>query len=221
MKILFKISFLVFLTLFISACAVTALKKEQELYDQEQYAQLVKIELNCKANDTGCNKRNLLKGNACYFLAKQAQSANKVEEAKQRYDCAIKHLHSGIAWTQNWDITDRDQNYENLCESLRNRQDYASGQEAGLYTSQLLETANEFRKLAAAHPAAIYFYNSARFTSLRPQIIMNSPAACPEINDILTDIETVSVEPASRYFNLFQRFKADVAGAKAALPDCS
>jgi hypothetical protein len=89
------------------------LKEAKELAAQADYQALATIEIKCKASCEGCNQLHLLKGDACYRLAKAGTAPEK------HYACAASHLAKGIEMTQFWQMEtfdlNRQQTYTNLC----------------------------------------------------------------------------------------------------------
>ena len=186
---------------------------------QNDFAWLAAQAVNCEATKAGCNQLHLLKGDACFRLAKEEAAANKKEEAKAHYGCAVSAIETGMQQTSDWQAAGpRAQWYENLCESLRNWQDLEKGAPAEQLTNRLLATAQKFRAEEAEHPAAIYFANGAQFALLRKEILNPTDATvlCAKLNAIIADLDRGLPRAGARYTANFQQLRSDVSGVKPA-----
>ncbi|MDX1810362.1 MAG: hypothetical protein R3240_00320 [Gammaproteobacteria bacterium] len=203
------------------ACGTTGdLNKMKKDYNNGDFAKVISREVKCKDDDKGCNQIHLLRGNACYQLGKK-------EKTTKYYDCAITHLEKGIKLTSDWDMgkfnLNRDQNYINLCESIRERQDLSKGEEAEQYTRRLLKTSEDFVSVAPENLAAIYFKNSAKFTLLRKPILSapDDPQVCGAIRGIVTSLKAVNAKAqSSPYAENYSRLISDVESVKPMLVNC-
>ena len=220
-KLLQAILWLIFVASLVACGSTSALKEFKHHHKKGHYEKVIKIEVECKANDEACNQLHLIKGDACYRLGKEGK------EPVKHFDCAIKNLEKGIKLTKKWQHGDfdlnRDQTYENLCESLRERQDLSKGEEANQLTRHLLKTSAEFAEVSPENLAAIYFNNSAKFTLLRGAILTapGDAQVCATVNGILSDLNAVSTKAAnSKYSAQFTRLTGDVEGVKPALQNC-
>jgi hypothetical protein len=204
----------------LTACPPTLnqLKETKAHYGREDYEWIAEQTISCRPSDQGCNQLYLMKGDACYRLAKEGNLP------EVHFACAADHLDRGIRYTSNWQIEGLDLNraltYVNLCESLRELQDMSKGTQAEQMTRRLLETAQAFRAAEENHPAAIYFVNSARYTLLRPELLRPTDLAdlCDQLTAILRSLE--SAEPnarGTRYRPNYERLMGDVAGAMQAV----
>ncbi len=186
---------------------------------QNDFAWIAAQNVDCAATKAGCNQLHLLKGDACFRLAKEANAANNKEEAKAHYSCAASEIEAGMQQTNDWQIAGpRPQWYENLCETLRNWQDLEKGAQADQLTNRLLETAKRFRAEEAEHPAAIYFVNGAQFTLLRKEILnpTDEAALCAKLNAIIQDLTQAQPRAGARYTANYQQLRSDVTGVKPA-----
>lgn len=219
--------------LFLGACSALSpvLKQLEEVKahsSQEDYTWIAEKEISCDASDEGCNQLHLIKGDACFRLAKQEESAEKKAEARAHYECAVTHLETGIKQTTNWQQgvnlnLDRPQTYENLCEALRGWQDLETGEAAAQLTQRLFRTAQEFLTAEPGNLAAIYFLNSARFTMLRKDLLQpEAPQAlCEKLNKIIQALDDgMQRAEGGRYEANYRRLRLDVAGAKQIVPGC-
>jgi hypothetical protein len=206
----------------LAACgSVGQLGKFKAHWNEQDYAWIAEQEVACTASEEGCNQLHLLKGDACFRVAKQGV------EARTHYACAATHLETGIAMTANWQAEglnlNRAQTYENLCEALRERQDLEQGEAAEGITGRLLATAQAFLAAEPAHPGAVYFLNSARFTLLRKELLhpADAGALCGKLNELLRALDGAGPGArGTRYEASFQKLRADVAGAKGAVAGC-
>ncbi len=222
MKKLFQVTlWFTFLVSLIACGSISELKNLKSEHEKGHYETIVKTDIKCKASDKACNQLHLIKGDACYRLGKQGK------EPIKHFDCAIVHLDKGIKLTSKWKLGDlnlkQDQTYENLSESLRERQDLSKGSEAENFTRRLLETSENFEKALPGNLAALYFNNSAKFTLLRGPILSapGDTQVCAAVNHIISNLKAVSVKAASsKYAANYSRLIADVEGAKSGLENC-
>ncbi len=213
---------ILFVALFsLAACATSQLDKLKKQHKNGSYEIVVKAKVDCNASDGICNQKYLIKGDACYRLAKREASPLK------NYDCAIAELGMGISLTKDWKIgnlnLNRNQVYENLSESLRERQDMSKGGEATKFANKLLEVSKQFLGFSPENLAAIYYNNSARFTTLRSAILMTpgDSRVCKAVNHILSQLQSVRGRAMdSKYAAMYSRLILDVGGVKPALEHC-
>ena len=116
----------VLLVAILAACGgIYQLKQFKDHSARSDWAWVAQQPVTCAASSDGCNQLHLIKGDACYRLAKQGA------EPRAHYQCAADELETGIAQTKVWRESgldlNRAQTYENLCESLRNLQDMERG----------------------------------------------------------------------------------------------
>ncbi|MBI1925581.1 hypothetical protein HYR99_15175 [Candidatus Poribacteria bacterium] len=206
---------------------ISDLRQAKEHWKQGDYAWNAAQEISCTESQEGCNQLHLIKGDACFRLAKQAEAENKKPEARAHYECAVTHLEIGIQQTTNWQLGELDlnrpQTYENLCEALRNWQDMERGDTANQITQRLLKTAQDFRTAEPGNLGAIYFLNSARFTLLRRELLQprDTRALCEKLNEIIQALdEGVPRVGGTRYEANYHRLRLDVEGAKQTVPGC-
>lgn len=217
------LSSLLFLVLFLLyGCGTMGqLDDAKKHWAKKDYDWIAKQEVTCGASDDGCNQLHLIKGDACYQLAKSGK------DAKTNYECAMTQLGTGVEQTGDWKIDDlnlnRAQTYENLCESIRNLQDLSAGAAAEELTKKLVVASQGFLSAEPGNLAGIYFLNSARYTLLRRCLINpeRCPGLCENLNAIQNEIEPVmSKAEVSRYMDNYHRLKSDIAGAKRSVAGC-
>lgn len=204
------------------ACgSVGRLGKFKAHWNEKDYAWIAEQEVACTASEEGCNQLHLLKGDACFRLAKQGI------EARTHYACAATHLETGIQQTTDWRLEgldlNRAQTSENLCEALREWQDLEQGDAAEGITRRRLAAAQAFLAAEPTHPAAVYFLNSARFTLLRKELLhpVDAGALCGRLSEILRALDQAGPSArGTRYEANFERLRADVAGAKQTVAGC-
>ena len=213
---------LVFVFLLAACGTVGQLNKTKKHWQAQDYQWIAGQEISCKPSEEGCNQLHLLKGDACFRLAKQDV------EPLAHYQCSAKHLNLGIQQTSDWQLKELDlnraQTYENLCESLRQWQDLERGQRARQVAGLLLQTAEEFLAAEPGNLAAIYFLSSARYTMLQPELLDPSDpqTLCRQLKGILEAVE--ANEPraqGTRYGANYNRLRLDVSGARQAVPGCN
>lgn len=208
--------------LILAGCGtVGQLKDAKEHSGKGDYAWVAKQEISCDISDDGCNQLHLIKGDACYRLAKSGK------EAEKNFACAVTELESGIGQTKDWKMNDLDlnrvQTYENLCESIRDLQDMKKGAEADALTRKLVSTSQAFLAVDPGNLAGIFFLNSARYTMLNRCLI--HPEKCPDLCDNLkaVDNEILQVMPkaeVSKYMDNYHRLHSDITGAKRSIAGC-
>ena len=186
--------------IFLFSCSPT-IKQVKDLknhWKQQDIQYIAKQEITCTASDEGCNQLHLLKGDACYQLAKKNISPFT------NYTLAIKHLETGIEQTQNWQIDDlnlnQKQTYINICESLRNLQDLQSGDEMKITGEKLYHFAEAFYQIDSNHPAAIFYMIKAKYRKIKPELIrkLNKDNNCKELKKMISEVEK-AVQMNSEY----------------------
>jgi hypothetical protein len=212
--ILFFSLFLV-AALLVGGCAIKQLSDVKKSWANKDFEWIAAQQISCDASDDGCNQLHLIKGDACYRLAKDGK------ESKAHYACAMDELETGIVQTKEWKTDgldlNRAQTYENLCESIRNLQDLETGAQAEDLTKKLVNASQAFLAAEPSNLGAIYFLNSARYAMLGKCVI--HPERCPSLCENLAAIEEelAQVMPkaeVSKYMNNYHRLQSDVKGAK-------
>jgi hypothetical protein len=142
--------------------AVRELDSAKELQKAQKYEQLAALKIECKAKDEGCNQLHLLKGDACFRLARQATDNNT---KRTRLDCATTELPEGIDMTKDWSVgqLDRAQFYGNTCEAARLRADFG---DRPRFEGMLASRAKQFVGFAPDDPGAVFFDARAEFYTL-------------------------------------------------------
>ena len=211
----------VLLAVVVVACALKQLDAFKQKESAHDYAWIVEQTVSCAEVDDVCGQLHLIKGNACYQQAKQNINA------ANNYSCAVTELEQGIRLTKTWQQGEanlnRPQTYANLCESLRAWQDMERGDAATQLTQRLFETSQHFLAAEPAHPAAVYYNASARYTLLRPALLQtNDPQGlCRHLREMLSDLDTAMAQArGTAYQTSLTRLRADVDGARGTVAGC-
>lgn len=209
------------LALIASGCSKSL--KELETFKQRSsagnYEWIAAQPVLCEPGDEGCNQLHLIKGDACFQLAKGSTDAAK------HYQCAADELELGIHQTTQWKQGDlnlnRAQNYENRCESLRNLQDLQKGDAGKATGERFLAAAEEFAGVEPNHVGAIYFVSKARLRKLQPELIdvtdANRQNLREQLDQILNAVEGVMSRADGVPQNLWARYKENYALLKKEL----
>jgi hypothetical protein len=204
-----------------SGCGGTKLLKQyKEHAASEDYEWIVSKDLDCEKKSDLCSQLHLIRGNAHYSLAKQGK------DEIQNYSLAADHLEKGIKFAEKWEVTaQRNQFYENLCESLRNWQDKLKGAESEAVGARFLAAAEEFYSLAPNNIASIYFVSKARMRKMQKQLLnvtdTNRGEICGKLKSILAVVEggislggTTEQSLWNRYKTNYELLKSDISRAK-------
>lgn len=218
---------LVVLVVLLAGCGtLKQVKQAKEAAAAGKYQELAAREVSCKPKSAGCNQLHLIKGDACFRMAKQGV------KSEQHYACAVKHLDMGITQTKTWERgelnLDRAQTYENLVESLRNLQDLQRGEQARATGVQFLNMAQAFEREEPQHLGAIYFAAKARMRELQPQLLRitteNRAALCRRLKTIHAPIARVlagsPAENWSRYEQNYRQLDRELTRAQRLVPNC-
>ena len=188
-----------------AGCATTLrqLDEAKTLQEQQQYEQLAALEIECQADDEGCNQVHLLKGDACFRISKQATDN---EAKRQALDCATRELSTGISMTKDWKVgqLDRPQFYSNLCEASRLRADFG---DRPRYEAMLESCADQFIAFAPNDPGAIYFDSRAEYYQLT-----RAANPCDGLRALERRIETAiqRFQSDARYSQAYRALKTSV-----------
>ena len=210
------------ITVCMGACgSVSELKDSKKDWNSGDYAAIAAQDIRCKPSEEGCNQLYLLKGDACFRLAKLGR------EPQKHYQCAAVNLSAGIQATQQWQMTNfnlnRPQTFENLCEARRSWRDLESGTTAEAINRQLLAGAEAFLAAEPGNLAAIYFLNNARYAALQSCLVHTE--ACPSLCQDLTAIgrslqEAVPRAQGSNYEANFRELSKEISKEQTMLSGC-
>ncbi len=203
-------------------CATKQLDTLKTKSNAGDFASVAQETINCEEVDDVCGQSHLVKGDACFRLAKQQQ------DPAQHYDCAATELDKGIKFTKTWEQggahLNRPQTYANLCESLRALQDMARGAQADQLTQRLLDASQRFLKAEPGSPAAVYYNVSARYTQLRPEILhpRNPQGLCRDLNELTGALDTTLPRAqGTDYQANFTRLQSDITSVKRTIAGCN
>lgn len=151
----------------VSGCATITLKKFKKLQADEDYQTLAEKEIKCKKDKDGCNQLYLIKGDACFILAKK--EGNSAKHYSSHLQCAIDNLSTGIKATGDWNdikvgnLTStqaRNVFYENALEAARLRTTLPNNQST---IDRLASMAVEYRELEDSAASNYYVAQSELF----------------------------------------------------------
>jgi len=203
-------------------CATKQLDNLKKKANAGDFASIAQETVNCEEVDDVCGQSHLVKGDACFRLAKRQQ------DAAQHYDCAVTELEKGIRYTKTWEQCgahlNRPQTYANLCESLRALQDMARGAQADQLTQRLLDASQRFLAAEPGNPAAVYYNVSAHYTQLRPDILhpRNPQGLCRDLNGLMSTLDTALPRAqGTDYQANFTRLQSDINGVKRTVAGCN
>lgn len=208
--------------LWLTGCGPIKDLETQKSWAQEgQYSRIAAHAIDCDADAAGCNQLHLIKGDACFRLAKEGNDLGT------HLPCAVQELKLGIAQTHEWSSgsvdLNRAQSYENLCEALRLLRDRERGPTARTVNQELLATAQRFHHVEPDSLSAPYFVANATFAEIQPALVRHQdpPRLCREIEILLVELAALDERAAqSPYGANYRRLQLDIEGAKRTLPDC-
>lgn len=136
--------------------------KFKKLHHGGRFEELTAMDVSCDADAEGCNQLHLIKGDACFRLAK---TSTDMGIRRSNLNCAAGELTMGIELTKAWeDISiDRTRVYENACEAARLCADFG---DRARFEALLAANAERFRNFAPDHPGAIFYSARAEFFTL-------------------------------------------------------
>ncbi len=212
----------VFLAVTLVGCGTKQLSDFKQKLTSHDYAGIAQQPVSCEEVDDVCGQLHLIKGDACFRLAKQNSDPAK------NYPCAVTELDKGIQFTKTWQQGEVNlncsQTYANLCESLREWQDRESGTGAAQLTQRLLDTSRRFLAAEPGDPAAVYYNASARYTQLRPEILhpRDPQSLCRQLRAIMSDLDAVMPRASGTdYQTSITRLQTDINGARRTVAGCS
>jgi len=186
------------------------------------YAGIAQEPVSCEEVGDACGQLRLIKGDACFRLAKLNN------EPAKHYACAVTELDKGVQYTKTWQQEEahlnRPRTYANLCESLRALQDMERGSKADQLTQRLLDTSQRFLEAEPGDPAAVYYNASARYTQLRPALLQSPklPDLCPHLNELIGALNAAMPRASGTdYQQNITRLQSDMNGAKHTVAGCN
>lgn len=203
------------------ACGTRQLGSFKQRWLAGDYTGIAQEHVTCETVDDVCGQLHLIKGDACFRLASQQR------EAATHYPCAAAELDKGLRYTKTWQqgqaTLDRPQTYINLCESLRAWQDIERGARADQLTQHLLEASQRFLADEPAHPAAVYYNVSARYTQLRPALLSprDPQGLCRTLNELSSELATALPRAGGTVYQAsLSRLQLDLQGARRTISGC-
>jgi hypothetical protein len=197
-------------TLLLSACLL-APPEANQLEKMKEHGQKGDLQSNsrepltCGSTAAECYQLHLLKGDACYTLAKRATD---IATRRDLDTCAANDLHEGttLASTEKTPVGDLHGYRLEQLEALRDLIDTRRrGDPPG--ADALATAAQDFRKHYASDPAGPFYLASARLTVAEDNFLGNPDAAalCTSLSDIDGISRTGNAAPGdleSQYRNL-------------------
>lgn len=203
-------------------CATKQLDTLKKMSSAGDYVGVAQESVSCEEVDDVCGQAHLVKGDACFRLAKQQN------DPAHHYDCAVTELDKGIRYTKTWQQGEaqlnRPQTYANLCESLRVLQDLARGSQAEQLTQRLLAASQRFLDAEPGNPAAVYYNVGAHLADLRPEILnpRNPQKLCRDLQELLGALATAMPRASGTdYKTSVTRLQADIIGVKRTVAGCN
>jgi hypothetical protein len=178
--------------------------------------------INCQRASDGCGQLHLIRGDACFRLAKMGR------DPAVNFACAADELKKGLTLKPSWDNADVQLRYqENLCESLRNLKDLQSGETAEQTVDRFLGAAKALYQLAPESVPAVYYLASARLMQMEPMLgDINAATRVPvcirlkrTVTRVLAVMETARENTPSdwdRFADNYQRLVFDMGSAMQA-----
>ena len=202
-----------------TGCATNQLNTFKKRAAQGDHEWIAAQKINCLTASDDCSHRYLIKGDACFRLAKADT------KAADNYTCAAEALAQGLALKQSWpDPATQRQFQENLCESLLNLQVLQTGRAAENTLVRFSRAAEALHRLAPGSVAAIYYLARARLRRIEPLLSnMNPTDRVPVCNrlkrtltDVLSTMERAKQTPIpdwERFADSYQRLSFDLGSA--------
>ena len=187
------VAFLIVILLLAASCSQYKLLKSFKQHHKEgDYAWIANQSFECNKSNETCGQFHLIKGNACYHMAKQSDSL-------RYYECAVHHLENGINMTSEWtNANERDQYYENLCESLRNLQDMQKDAKGNATLVKFVEWAEKYLVTAEKEYEPVFFYAKAKLRSMEPGLLIVDDDTRKTFCDSLQDVRSLVARTIKR-----------------------
>jgi hypothetical protein len=174
------------IVLVLTGCATKQLSSFKKHAGQGDYLWIADQQIECEKPSEVCGQLHLIKGDACFRLA-------KADATSGRYACAADGLETGLALNPAWKgPAEQRQFQENLCESLRNLQDQQSGEKAQKTLDRLVRAAEGLYQLAPESVPAIYYLSKARLRQAEPELLdLNAADRVPVCNRLKRTLNNV------------------------------
>jgi hypothetical protein len=194
--------------------AATQLERFKGLGATREYAAIAGEALRCGEAGEVCRQLHLIKGDACFELARGDDAA------VAHYDCAIAELTAGLDGGAERTLAFGPSRpfAEKLLEALRARRDLsASTSESKVYTARLIREARAFRAAYPEDPAGHYFETSGLYALVLDEIAKagGHTATCSELEALLDRLGPGDAANG-RYTINFERLRQDIQGTRRA-----
>jgi hypothetical protein len=196
------------LILFFSGCASLQLSRFRRHAARDNHEWIAAQAISCQKVSDGCGELHLIKGDACFRLAKNGR------DPAVNFACASDELEKGLALKPSWDAPGVELQYqESLCECLKRLHGLRSGKKAEQTLDRLVEAAKALYKLAPESLPAVYYLASARLMGIEPMLWdINAATRVPicirlkrTVNRVLSVIESAKADTPSDW----DRFEGD------------
>jgi len=207
------------LTLVMAGCASVELHRFKKHAALGDYQWIVDRALSCdNASDT-CGQLHLIKGDACFRLARSGQAP------AEHYGCAADELAKGLGLKQSWtDPAERQRFQTYLCESLTNRQSLQSGHAAEQTLRRLADAAEALYRMTPESVPAIYYLSVVQLRKIQPQLtdlaVFDRMPVCSRLKrtlmTVLTTMETARVKGSEdwrRFEESYERLSFELGSA--------
>lgn len=171
----------------LAGCAAVQLDGFKKRAASGDYAWIADQAVNCEKASDRCGQLHLIKGDACFRLAK----AGTLPDAN--YACAANELDKGLALRPSWkDASVHRQFQENLCESLRNVENLPVSDPSAQNVDRLVEAAEVLYRLAPESVPAVFYLEDARLKKIQPTLTdLNTARRIPACNRLKRSINRV------------------------------
>ncbi|WP_319407835.1 hypothetical protein [uncultured Desulfosarcina sp.] len=153
------------LVLIFSGCASLQLSQFRKRAARGDHEWIAAQAIACKKASEGCAQLHLIKGDACFRLAKMGR------EPAVNFACAADELVEGLALKGSWnDAGVQLQFQQNLCESLSRLRELQSGEAAEQTLVRFFEAAQTLYQLVPESVSAVYYLSRARLMQMEPML---------------------------------------------------
>jgi hypothetical protein len=153
------------LILLFSGCGRLQLSQFQRHAERGDHLWIAAQAVPCRKASDGCGQRHLIKGDACFRLAKMGR------DPAVHFACAADELAKGLALKPFWEAPGVQLQYqENLCESLKRLQGLQSDEAAEQTLDRLMKAAKALYQLTPESLPAVYYLASARLMGIEAML---------------------------------------------------
>jgi hypothetical protein len=213
------------LILMFSGCVNLQLSRFEKQAARGDHEWIAAQAIACKKASEACGRLHLIKGDACFRLAKMGR------EPAVNFACAADELVEGLALKgYRNDAGVQLQLQQNLCESLGNLRDLQSGEAAEQTLVRFFEAAKALYQLDPEGVSAVYYLSRARLMQMEPTLRdINAATQVPlcirlkrTVTRVLAMMETARGQPLrdwDRFADDYERLAFDL-GAAIRAADC-